>query len=77
MTKLEMNLSESETKIVLEALSKRAAEMAEICRLSKDEDIVADTGNELIELRLLLMSLSARAVAMFGDSVTNCSRDEL
>jgi hypothetical protein len=77
MTKLEMNLTESETKIVLEALLKREAEMVEICRLSNDEDLVADIGNELIELRLLLKPLRERAVAMFGSSVTNFSREEL
>jgi hypothetical protein len=77
MKKLEMNLSESETKIVLEALLKREEEMAEICRSSDDEDVVADTGNELIELRLLLKPLRERAVATFGSNVTNFSREEL
>jgi hypothetical protein len=77
MKKLELNLSESETKIVLEALLKREDEMAEICRSSDDEDLVADTGNELIELRLLLKPLRERAVATFGPNVTNFSREEL
>jgi len=77
MKQLELTLSESEAKIVLEALMKREEEMAEICRSSEDEDMVADTGNDLIELRLLLKPLQERAVAVFGSGVMNFSRELL
>ena len=77
MKQLELRLSESETKIVLEALLKREQEMIEICSSSPDEDLVADMGNDLIELRLLLKPLRDQAVALFGPNVTNFSRDEL
>ena len=77
MKKLEITLSESETKIVLEALLRREGEMVEFCRSSDDEDLVADTGNELIELRLLLKPLRERALETFGSNVTNFSREEL
>ena len=77
MKKLEITLSESETKIVLEALLRREGEMVEFCRSSDDEDLVADTGNELIELRLLLKPLRERALETIGTTVTNFSREEL
>jgi len=46
--------------------------MAEICRSSEDEDTVADTGNDLIEL-----TIAERAVAMFGSGVMNFRREPL
>jgi hypothetical protein len=77
MKKLELHLSESETKIMLEALLRRESEMMEVCRSSNDDDLVADTGNELIELRLLLKPIRERALETFGSNVTNFSREEL
>ena len=77
MKLLELTLTESEAKIVLEAMLKREEEMVQICRASDDEDLVADVGNDLIELRLLLKSLRERAVASFGPRVLNFSREEL
>jgi hypothetical protein len=77
MKQLELILTESEAKILLEALVRRESEMSELCRTSDDEDLVADTGNELIELRLLLKPLRERALATFGPNVLNFSRDEL
>ena len=69
MKKLELSLVESETKILLDALTAREAAMAEICESSDDEDEIADTGNDLIELRLLLKAIKERAVSLFGKSV--------
>jgi transcription initiation factor IIE alpha subunit len=77
MKQLELTLTESQAKIVLEALLKRESDMSELCRTSDDEDLVADTGNDLIELRLLLKPLRERALATFGPNVLNFSRDEL
>jgi hypothetical protein len=77
MKQLELTLTESEAKIVLEALLKRESDMSDLCRTSDDEDLVADTGNDLIELRLLLKPLRERALATFGSNVLNFSRDEL
>ena len=77
MKQLELTLMESKAKIVLEAMLKREEEMAQICRSSDDEDLVAEVGNDLIELRLLLKSLRDKAVAIFGPGVVNFSREEL
>lgn len=77
MKKLELSLVESETKILLEALMEREAAMAEICESSDDEDEIADTGNDLIELRLLLKAIKERAVPLFGKSVLEFGRDPI
>ena len=39
------------------------------CETSEDEDAVADAGNDLVELRLLLNRLREAAVAQFGQRV--------
>lgn len=77
MKKLELSLVESEAKILLEALMEREAAMAKICELSDDEDEIADTGNDLIELRLLLKVVRERAISFFGTSVLEFGRDPL
>jgi hypothetical protein len=77
MKTLQLSLVESETKILLEALMEKEATMAKICESSADDDEIADTGNDLIELRLLLKSIKARAVPLFGDSVLEFGRDSL
>lgn len=74
---LVVNLSESEARIVLESLVAREHEMAEVCATSEDEDLVAETGNDLIELRLLLKSVRDQAVQRFGERVLNFSREPL
>jgi hypothetical protein len=74
---LAVSLSESDAKIILEALTSREREMTEICAMSDDEDLVAETGNDLIELRLLLKTLRTQAVRAFGEGVLNFSREPL
>jgi hypothetical protein len=66
---LVVNLSESEARIVLESLVAREREMAGICATSDDEDLVAETGNDLIELRLLLKSVRDQ---LFSGSASTC-----
>lgn len=49
--------------------------MAHICETSKDEDEIADLGNDLIEVRLLLKPLKEKAAAKYGEGILNFSRD--
>jgi hypothetical protein len=77
MNTLSILLRESEAKILLEALTAREQELLGICESSDDQDVVADTGNDLIELRLLLNSLREQAVKTFGSGVLNFSREPL
>ncbi len=77
MKKLDLSLVESEAKIILESLIERESKMAEICDTSNDEDEIADIGNDLIELRLLLKEVKEKAVSQFGSSVLEFGRDSL
>ena len=71
MKRLEISFTESEAKIVLEALVIRERALAEFCASSTDEDAVADAGNDLVEVRLLLNELRDSAVEQFGAGVLN------
>jgi hypothetical protein len=77
MRALDVSLRESEAKILLEALIAREQALLTICHTSSDQDIVADAGNDLIELRLLLNSVREQAVKTFGSGVLNFSREPL
>ena len=51
--------------------------MNNICANSQDEDEIADVGNDLIELRLLLNPLKQKAIAQYGNNIINFSRELL
>jgi hypothetical protein len=77
MSSFELNLVESELKIILEALTELEIKMSTICDTSEDEDEIADVGNDLIEVRLLLKPLKEKAIARYGENIINFSRDLL
>lgn len=77
MSSIQLEFVESELKIVLEALSELEAKMASICENSEDEDEIADIGNDLIEVRLLLKPLKEKAMAKYGAGILNFSREAL
>ncbi len=77
MSQFKLELAESELKYVLEGLMALEQQMAETCETSGDLDEIADVGNDLVELRLLLNPLKQRAISQFGESITDFSRDEL
>ena len=77
MSRFTLELAESELKIILEGLVELEQKMARICETSEDEDEVADYGNDLIEVRLLLKPLREKAVAKYGDQILNFSRESL
>ena len=74
---MKLDLCESEVKILLEALTELEQKMSNICETSDDEDEVADYGNDLIELRLLLDPIKGKAAEMYGENILNFSRDLL
>ena len=77
MSSIQIDLTASEAKIILEALTEMEAKMTAICETSADEDEVADVGNDLIEVRLLLNPLKKQAITQFGENVINFSRELL
>jgi len=77
MRKFKADFVESELKIILEALTEMEQKMSHICETSSDEDEVADIGNDLIEVRLLLKPLKEKAINQYGENVVNFSRELL
>lgn len=77
MSNFYLDLSQSELKIVLDALIEKEGRMSTICERSSDEDEIADVGNDLIELRLLLNPLKVRAVSAYGSGILNFSNEPL
>jgi len=77
MSKINLSLTESELKIVLEALTDMETKMAHVCATSDNEDEISDIGNDLIELRLLVKPLVKRATREFGENINNFSRESL
>ncbi|MGI2105496.1 hypothetical protein ACRN9A_10045 [Shewanella frigidimarina] len=75
MSSIQLDLTASEAKIILEALTEMEAKMTAICETSADE--VADVGNDLIEVRLLLNPLKKQAITQFGENIINFSRELL
>lgn len=75
MSQFKLNLAESEVKIVLESLVEMELKMANICETSNDEDEIADIGNDLIEVRLLLNSIRDKAISQYSSNIMNFSRE--
>jgi len=77
MSDFSLILVEPETKIFLEPLTEKEQAMSEICETSLDEDVIAEIGNDLIELRLLLNSVKEKTVTEFGESILVFNSDLL
>jgi hypothetical protein len=75
MSQFNLNLAESEVKIILESLVEMELKMANICETSNDEDEIADIGNDLIEVRLLLNSIRDKAISQYSSNIMNFSRE--
>ena len=77
MNSFQLELAESELKIILESLTEMESRMANLCATSENEDEIADVGNDLIELRLLLKPLIEKSIEAYGNNITNFSRKQM
>jgi hypothetical protein len=77
MKSFNLDIVESEVTILLEALTEMERRMENVCATSEDEDEIADVGNDLIEVRLLLKSLQEKAIKQYGNNIVNFSREPL
>jgi hypothetical protein len=75
MSRFQLNLAESELKIILESLVEMESKMANVCETSQDEDEIAEVGNDLIEVRLLLNSMREKSISQYGNNIMNFSRE--
>ena len=74
---LALQFVESEAKILLESLMAQEQQLLHVCETSDDEDLVADAGNDLVELRLLLNRVRDAATTQFGKRVLEFNRTSL
>ena len=77
MNLFQLELAESELKIILESLTEMERRMENLCATSENEDEIADVGNDLIELRLLLKPLIEKSIKAYGSNITNFSRKQI
>lgn len=77
MRQIELPLVAGEAQLILEALAELDAKWANICDTSQDDDEIADYGNDLIALRLLIDKVKEAATPVFGIGITNFSRTPL
>jgi hypothetical protein len=69
MKRLNLDLSEQETRTVLEALGCLDLYMRKMIDGSDSEDVKADVGNDLIAARLLAEHIQNQATELFGPNV--------
>ena len=74
---LALQFAESEAKTLLESLMAQEQQLLQVCETSDNEDAIADAGNDLVELRLLLNRVRDAAVTQFGERVLEFSRAAL
>lgn len=61
-------LSKSDFVHVYKACQDRQAKLDHVQRTSDDEDVVADAGNDLIEINMIIRCLKTEADAVWGQS---------
>ncbi|MBV9679892.1 MAG: hypothetical protein JO185_26390 [Acidobacteriaceae bacterium] len=74
MNKLNICLTEWQTRIILEALNELEKKWQHINQTTQDEDEQADYANDLVELSMTKRHVTEAAVQVFSRSVTNFDR---
>jgi hypothetical protein len=72
---MNVTLLDWETRYILESLSRELERLKAISENADDEDAAADAGNDYLELIGLKERLESEAKAVFGDQITNFSRE--
>jgi hypothetical protein len=74
-TLLTVQLSHHDTRFILEALKMLEEKWQHISLTSSDEDEQAEYGMDAVDLHATRASLENQAVAAFGSTITNFSRE--
>ena len=74
---LNIDLSETEAKIILESLINEEKRLRKLCADANNEDIASDYTNDLAALILVMKQFKNKAVKVFGKYVLNFSRKKL
>jgi len=75
--KISIELSKADFVQIFKACEDRAARLDALQHQSQDEDVVADAGNDLIEINMIKRSLKAKADETWGASGWTTSEEFL
>lgn len=75
--RLALELAEGQAKVLLKSLLEREERLRKLCAISDDDDVIADAGNDLVEVGLLIDQVKRQGVLAFGDSLLNLSDEPI
>lgn len=67
-TPISLNLSKDDFINIFKACEDRREKLDHLQRTSDNEDVVADAGNDLVEINMLMRELKSRADEVWGDN---------
>ncbi len=74
---LTISLLDWEARIILESVTVELKRLKKITETSDDEDVVADAGNDYLEVLGLKERLENKAVSIFGKQIKNFNSEEI
>jgi hypothetical protein len=74
---MNVSLLDWEARCILESLSRELERLRAVSENVDDEDAATDAGNDYLELVGLKERFESEAKAVFGDQITNFSRDSI
>ena len=76
-TPITLNFSKDDFINIYKACEDRRAKLDNLQRTSDDEDVIADAGNDLVEINMILKELKSKADEAWGASGWTTSDDYL
>ena len=76
-TPITLNLSKDDFINIYKACEDRRAKLDNLQRTSDDEDVIADAGNDLVEINMILKELKSKSDEAWGASGWTTSDDYL
>lgn len=67
-TSMTLSLSKNNFINIFKACEDRSKKLDDLQRTSSDEDIVADAGNDLVEINMIIRELKSKADETWGES---------
>lgn len=67
-TSITLNLSKDDFVNIFKACEDRSEKLDNLQRTSADEDVIADAGNDLIEINMLIRELKSKADEAWGET---------
>lgn len=77
LRELNVALLDWETRIILEAVTNEMNRLKIRAETSENDDEAAEAGNDYLEIAGLKERLENEAISVFGEQITNFSREEI